>query len=289
MGSVANQKQFAMMSNICSVCFFLIAVFVSVPTFSQKLPPPGFVNPVCKNPPCNLKKIRAKIYIEDSLWDQMSSAVAGGNPTNEIDQQLSKIFEGVNEHLENLDNGGFKVEYEDVVKLGQSDIVLQNTYVDRINGNKTTKVDPNNIFSHTFTFQEAVQKLTDRNSVDIRILMIKEVRGGPDLTLATSEETCICNPAWFGCVGIFSIRYLGQWAYHKNVFAHELGHTLGMDVHDDQFYNSNPQDKLLMWSSVGFDANVWSPAAKTRINRQDNSCLAVVREKDSSAILFPDD
>jgi len=260
-----------------------------VPTLSQKLQPPGFVSPVCKNPPCNMKKIKAKIYIDDSLWDQMSSEAGGGNPINEIVKQLNIVFEGVNKHLENLDNGGFRVDFVDVVRLGKSEIVLQNTYIDRINGNVTTKFDPNNIFSHTFTFQEAVQKLANRNSVDLRILIIKEVRGGPDRTIATSEETCICNPTWFGCVGIFSIRFTDQWDYHKNVFAHEIGHTLGMDLHDDQFYSSNPQDKLLMWSSVGFGADVWSPAAKNRINRQDNSCLAVVGEKDSSAIVFPDD
>merc|ERR1712106_649957 len=56
-------------------------------------------------------------------------------------------------------------------------------------------------------------------------------------------------------------------------FAHEIGHALGMDLHDDQFYSSNPGDRLLMWSSVGRGATVWSPEARRRIRNQDNSCL----------------
>ena len=158
-----------------------------------------------------------------------------------------------------------------MVKLGRSEISLKNNYVDRINGNVTKRVDPDNIFSHTFAFQEAVQKLADRNAVDLRILVIPE--RGTDPTLATSEETCICNPDWFGCVAIFSIRSLNNWSYHKNIFAHEIGHALGMDLHDDQFYSSNPGDRLLMWSSVGRGAAVWSPEARRRIRNQDNSCL----------------
>merc|ERR1712106_292939 len=133
------------------------------------------------------------------------------------------------------------------------------------------RFDPDNSFSHTFTFQEAVQKLADRSAVDLRILVIPKRGTGPT---GTAEETCICNPDWFGCVAIFSIRSLNNWSYHKNIFAHEIGHALGMDLHDDQFYSSNPGDRLLMWSSVGRGATVWSPEARRRIRNQDNSCLA---------------
>merc|ERR1719483_747517 len=147
----------------------------------------------------------------------MSSAAGGDDPTEEINHQLENMFNGVDKHLSNLDNAGFKVDFgRRVVKLGRSEISLKNNYVDRINGNVTKRVDPDNIFSHTFTFQEAVQKLADRNAVDLRILVIPE--RGTDPTLATSEETCICNPDWFGCVAIFSIRSLTNWPYHKNIF-----------------------------------------------------------------------
>merc|ERR1712106_564349 len=264
----------AMLCRMVTSLLLCLAAFLIVRTEAQKLPrPPSFARPpVCKNPPCSMKRIGVSIYIEDSLWDKMSNITGGDDPTDKITDQLKNIFKGVNEHLATLDNGGFKVEIgRPVVKLGRSEISLKNNYVDRINGNVTKRFDPDNIFSHTFAFQEAVQKLADRSAVDLRILVIPE--RGPDPTLATSEETCICNPDWFGCVAIFSIRSLTNWSYHKNIFAHEIGHALGMDLHDDQFYSSNPGDRLLMWSSVGRGAAVWSPEAQRRIRNQDNSCL----------------
>jgi hypothetical protein len=56
------------------------------------------------------------------------------------------------------------------VKLNTSEIVLKGTYIDRLNNNKTKKADNTNIFSYSFTFQKAVQRLEDRDSVDLRIL-----------------------------------------------------------------------------------------------------------------------
>merc|ERR1712083_423955 len=126
-----------------------------------------------------------------------------------------------------MGNGGYRVEYvRNVTKLGASELKLKDTYVDRLNGNQTKKVDINNIFSHTFTFQEAVQKLPGRRNVDLRILMIPERRGGGP-TLATAEETCICNYNWFGCIAVFSIRNPDDWTFHSTIFAHEIGHALG--------------------------------------------------------------
>ena len=46
-----------------------------------------------------------------------------------------------------------------------------------------------------------------------------------------------------------------------------------MDAHDDEFYSSNPDNDLIMWSSVGGTSKIWSPEAKKRINRHDSSCL----------------
>merc|ERR1719411_1861223 len=158
----------------------------------------------------------------------------------------------------NLDNGGYVVAFKEIQKLGSSDVKLGKFYTDRLNGDVRKKADKNNIFSHTFLFQEAVQKLPKTDKIDLRILVVPERGGNP--TLATSEENCFCNSDWeFGCIGVFSIRY-------KSIFAHEIGHTLGMDLHDDSFYSNNPGAKLLMWSSVGFSANVWSTEAKRRIN-----------------------
>ena len=63
---------------------------------------------------------------------------------------------------------------------------------------------------------------------------------------------------------------------NKSIFAHEIGHTLGMDVHDDEFYKQDPNGELLMWSAVRQDAYIWSPEAKRRINQHNKSCLAMV-------------
>jgi len=260
---------------------------------AKKAPPPGKTDPVCEQHPCFMRKIRARIVIEDNLWDAMSSAGGGGDPSQDIVHQLETIFDGVNKHLRELDNGGFMVDFNrNVIKLGESAIKLKKSYVDRLDRNITKKFNKNNIFAHTFTFQEAVQDLSDRHAVDLRILVIPE--RGTNPVLATSEETCICNRTWFGCVAIFSIRFLNNWSYHQTIFAHEIGHTLGMDLHDDEFYTSNPGDKLLMWSRVGRKAFIWSPEARRRINRQDNSCLRRVQHIPSlsstvsSAVVFPD-
>ena len=152
-----------------------------------------------------IRKIRARIVIEDNLWDAMSSAAGGGDPSEDIVHQLETVFGGVNKHLKNLDNGGFMVDFDrNVTKLGKSGVKIRKTYVDRRHRNVTKIFDENNIFAHTFTFQEAVQELPDRQAVDIRILVIPE--RGQRQQVAAAEETCICNPNWFGCVAIFSIR-----------------------------------------------------------------------------------
>jgi len=219
-----------------------IIVPIFLITHAKKLPPPNQTVPICGDPPCVRRIIRASIFIEDSLWNEMSSETDGGDPTILIVDQLEIMFDGVNKHLHELDNGGFMVEFDqNVTKLGQSDIKLKNSYVDRQHGNVTKKFDKDDIFSHTFTFQEAVQDLPNRYSVDLRILVIPE--RGTSRTKATAEETCICNHNWFGCVAIFSIRFINNWSFHQSIFAHEIGHTLGMDLHDDEFYTANPGDK----------------------------------------------
>jgi len=220
--------------------------------------------------------IKASVVIEDSLWEEISTVVGGGDPTREIVKQLENLFEGVNKHLVRLDNGGFMVDFDhNITKLGESSINFKSTYVDRQKGNITKEFDNNDIFAHTYAFQEAVQELPDRNAVDIRILVISErnTTGKKQSVKATAEENCICNPNWFGCIAVFSIKLKNDWSYHQTIFAHEIGHSLGMDVHDDEFYTADMKDKLLMWSSVNRGAFIWSAEARKRISRHDNSCL----------------
>ena len=67
--------------------------------------------------PCIKKLIRSKIYVEDSLWDDMSEYSEEEDPSDAIRKQL--------------DN-----QYEEVIeKLGKSEIRLKDTYIDRLDGN----------------------------------------------------------------------------------------------------------------------------------------------------------
>ena len=78
--------------------------------------------------------------------------------------QLETIFNLANQKLRRLDDGGFKVKFNKTIqRLENSDVKIKKTYVDRLNGNKTKEFDHNDIFSHTFTFQEAVEKMPNRS------------------------------------------------------------------------------------------------------------------------------
>ena len=76
---------------------------------------------------------------------------------------MTQFFKLANQKLKNLDNGGYKVKFNGTIQmLDNSDVKIKKTYIDRIKGNKTTKFDEKNLFSHTFTFQEAVEKMPNR-------------------------------------------------------------------------------------------------------------------------------
>ena len=78
--------------------------------------------------------------------------------------QLARAFNLANENLRRLDNGGYKVKFNGTIqRLESSDVKIKKTYVDRVDGNKTKKFDQSNIFSHGFTFQEAVEKMPARS------------------------------------------------------------------------------------------------------------------------------
>jgi len=252
-------------------------IFISIVIFSahvlSKKPPPKFSEPVCDSKlGCDrpIMKIKTKIYIEDTLWDQMAILLNDESPENiteKINQNMLEIYKDVNEQLKNLDNGGYVVYFDNktTVKLNESDITLGDEYVDRLDGNTTKLFNPGHIYPYTFTFQEAIQNMndTDRQEVDIRVLMLPGVQG----STGTAEETCLCNPKWFGCMIVFQLRNLTNWAFESRIFAHEVGHALGAALHDDEFYTNNPGYRLLMWHAIGYQANIWSPEAKKSINK----------------------
>ena len=77
--------------------------------------------------------------------------------------QVTKVFDLVNKNLGKLDNGGFKVKFNGTIqRLDSSDVNMQKHYVDRSDGNITKTFDSSNMNAHTFTFQQAVEKMPGR-------------------------------------------------------------------------------------------------------------------------------
>ena len=88
--------------------------------------------------------------------------------------QVTKIFDLVNQNLRKLDNGGYEVKFNGTIqRFENSDVKIESTYVDRTDGNKTKTFHSSDMFSHTFTFQEAVEKMPGRceNSYSHMILV----------------------------------------------------------------------------------------------------------------------
>ena len=85
--------------------------------------------------------------------------------------QVTKVFNLVNKNLGKLHDGGFKVKFNGTIqRLDSSDVNMQKHYVDRSDGNITKTFDSSNMNSHSFTFQQAVEKMPGRcttiNSLD---------------------------------------------------------------------------------------------------------------------------
>ena len=102
-----------------------------------------------------------------------------------------------------------------MIKLGNSDVVLKDTYRDRTDGNVTKVLNREDIWSLTFAFQESVELLRDRNEVDLRILVSQLSWNSPILTVAIAEENCLCNPHTFACIANFGIKYLDNWTFNE--------------------------------------------------------------------------
>ena len=93
--------------------------------------------------------------------------------------------------------------------------------------------------------------------------------------IALAEEQCTCKFNGHGCIVTFGITNSNDWSTDLKVFTHEVGHTIGMPTHDDQYYRPNYNSKrlALMWSEVDPGAFIWSLKTREEINRHDNSCL----------------
>merc|ERR1711936_410697 len=201
----------------------------------------------------------------------------------EINNRLVEMFSGMNNLLKNLDNGGYKVTHDGTFRnISSSDVKLGDVYVDRLDRDREKERNDRRHNSWVFLFQEAVQELED--DPDIRVLMKK--RSGFDST-SSAEEKCICNQDWkFGCIAVLSVASPVDWSLHNALFAHELGHSLGDDDHDDRLYSNevNSNDYIMM-SSVYTDATIWSERARKAISGMDHSCLD--RQRHTKAVTSP--
>ena len=252
---------------------FLLLLLLVPGLATPKQPPPKYTPPVCFKSSCETRHINVMIYLDDDMWHNMTGNW-GDNPKQLILFQIKKTFEEANKLLAELDNGGYKLVFDqnDVVKLSDSEVLLGDKYIDGINSNLTKELDTHEIFSHTFAFQQAVEKLSNRNAKDLRMLIRKYNKN--DSVNVLAEENCICNYNSFGCVASFSIKNSLRWWAQKNELVHGIGHTLGYkEAHDDEFYSGKISDKLLMSKNVRKEATLWSPMAKEMINAHNNSCL----------------
>merc|ERR1712142_22413 len=243
-----------------------------------KEPPRRDRAPKCLQPICYLKEIRTKFYVNDDVWETFLKIGYHG-----IKKQIETTLAIVNKDLSRLDNGGYKLVPDGFpTKLSESDVQLADKYQDRLNNNITKPFDKHSIHSLAFTFQEAVQNLPNRNDVDVRILITKFTSS---FTLnAIAEEFCICKPEWFGCIVAWSIRNLTDWSKDASVLTHEIGHTLGQQLHDEEYYRYRDTNKLVMWEVVDEEAHIWSPEARKAINNQDHSCLRGVSKHENKHI-----
>ena len=86
-----------------------------------------------------------------------------GNVSEYLGVQVTKVFDLVNKNLGKLDDGGYQVKFNGTIqRLENSDVKMQNNYVDRSDGNITKPFDSSNMNSHSFTFQQAVEKMPGR-------------------------------------------------------------------------------------------------------------------------------
>jgi len=246
------------------------------------LPTPPYTKGVCHEEPCYTRLITAEMYIEDALYRLVREFLieenVTGNTNDIVNQRIDDMFDAINVHLMNLDNGGYKLVYDGSFTLmNNSRFKIKETFIDRNDENRNKTFYDGDLMAWTFGFQEAIGEILGHNSSDtaphIRLLL----RYSPGTLRAATEENCICNPDWkYACIGIFSVD---QWFWRKgSLFAHEIGHGLGREIHDDKIYR-DPDHQLIMNSVIGKHANIWTPEAKNSISslyeKYHKKCLPV--------------
>ena len=94
-----------------------------------------------------------------------------------------------------------------------------------------------------------------------------------------AEENCICAPKSYGCITFATINQISDWSKDDIIMVHEIGHCLGAEYHDDQFYDDIHKDTLIMWGKISMTAFIWSPKAREFIVNHNSDCLEPISEK----------
>ena len=106
--------------------------------------------------------VTMKVYVGRDIWKDVKEEV-DRDVNMFIVERLENLIFNVNEHLGNLNNGGYFVQFDKTVhRLEKSDVNIKRTYSDRLDGNATKPFKQSSIWSRTFTFQEAVQEMKGR-------------------------------------------------------------------------------------------------------------------------------
>ena len=254
--------------------------------------PTGDPGPTCSQHPCIPSEIKVQVYVSDDLWKKyILHQKKSGQETKSIHSQIQGLFSKSNKDLERLDEGGFKiVQLEKAKPLSKSDVKMAKSFVDRYGGNRIKYLSDHldQMFAYGLTFQQSVERMSNRGDVNLRILFIdRGYMSYPD-PMGLAEEFCICKESGHGCIIVFAIKNIARWDTHVKVLSHDVGHALGVFPHADSYYKVPKKDigdinelyensKLLMWPDVYEDAEIWSTWAREQIKSQDNTCLKKVQ------------
>ena len=102
------------------------------------------------------------------VTEQIVNSPNEGKILKFLNEQLMRTFDLVNQNMRRLDDGGYKFTFNGTIqRLENSDVKIKKTYKDRMDGNQTKEFDKKDIFSRTFVFQEAVEKMPGRSLLAI--------------------------------------------------------------------------------------------------------------------------
>ena len=107
------------------------------------------------------RQVEVKVYVNEDLWKRTEEDLEPGGDVNKaIIEKVEKLFKFTNPELRKLDEGGFALKFDKTIqRLEKSDVKIRKTYIDRLDNNVSKSFSDEDVFSHTFTFQEAVQEM----------------------------------------------------------------------------------------------------------------------------------